>query len=54
LRPYVQVAKECAFQGGGGIDSLTEERFELILEALPVTGWSRRRGLGWEGHRPLH
>jgi hypothetical protein len=53
-RPYIQVAKECGLQKGGGIDSLTEERFELILEALPATDRSRRRGHGWEGLRPLH
>jgi transposase len=48
VRRYIQVAKECGLQEAGGIESLTEERLELILEALRMTGRGRRRGDGWE------
>lgn len=48
IRRYIQVANECGLQETEGIESLTEERLELILEALRVTGRGRRRGDGWQ------
>lgn len=48
VRRYIQVAEECGLHEGDGVESLTEERVELILEALRVTGRGRRRGDGWE------
>lgn len=48
IRRYIQVANEYGLQETEGIESLTEERLELILEALRVTGRGRRRGDGWQ------
>lgn len=54
VRRYIQVARECGLQEGSGVESLTEERLGLILEALRVTATGRPRGGGrqlCEAHR---
>jgi len=56
VRRYIEVAKQCGLDEAAGIEALTQERLEQILEALRTTGPGRLRGDRWalcQTHREL-